>query len=157
MSAHPRSRGEHLWNLSRPPAPPGSSPLARGTYPLPPPPHSSTRLIPARAGNIVTQDAPGRRWAAHPRSRGEHPIIVCSRDSVSGSSPLARGTSKSRRNSVDSVRLIPARAGNIRPPSRAGAPAAAHPRSRGEHYRIMHADKTVGGSSPLARGKSPGW
>ena len=49
-------------------------------------------------------------------------------------------------------RFIPARAGNTLPYRRARAPAAVHPRSRGEHQAQVHEEVREDGSSPLARG-----
>ena len=69
-----------------------------------------------------------------------------------GSSPLARGTPLPLRRRRFRPRLIPARAGNTAPPSRARSLPSAHPRSRGEH-QVPSADYSLGdGSSPLARG-----
>ena len=130
----------------------GSSPLARGT------PRSLflllvvIRLIPARAGNTPDAFLTVTRCAAHPRSRGEHTCVGCGSRRGCGSSPLARGTRACIGLIPVRGRLIPARAGNtaVRPGSRTGA--AAHPRSRGEHYAA--GDDYLGhfGSSPLARG-----
>ena len=70
----------------------GSSPLARGTHQA----HSQIArdrgLIPARAGNTAQVHAKLVLARAHPRSRGEHGDGDCHLVSLSGSSPLARGT-----------------------------------------------------------------
>ena len=50
-TVHPRSRGEHLTTAEQMLPVLGSSPLARGTLPRRWPRSSSTRFIPARAGN----------------------------------------------------------------------------------------------------------
>ena len=74
-AAHPRSRGEHANSLFIFPRPPGSSPLARGTFLGVFSVIIEFRLIPARAGNIMNvQFSPGA-LTAHPRSRGEHPLV----------------------------------------------------------------------------------
>ena len=49
-------------------------------------------------------------------------------------------------------RLIPARAGNTGLMPAARASPTAHPRSRGEHSRIVTLHALATGSSPLARG-----
>ena len=151
-SAHPRSRGEHDMVFTPPKSVSGSSPLARGTFSSRRLALDEVRLIPARAGNIGK--CPGGRhdWPAHPRSRGEHDMVFTPPKSVSGSSPLARGTFSSRRLALDEVRLIPARAGNIGkcPGGRHDWPA--HPRSRGEHRAVVARTTGMAGSSPLARG-----
>ena len=91
-SAHPRSRGEHVFTLPGAAMGIGSSPLARGTYPQRTRTRPRKRLIPARAGNIF-RDGEGRlNMAAHPRSRGEHLIFLPLALGLLGSSPLARGT-----------------------------------------------------------------
>ena len=90
--AHPRSRGEHSQILSNRWLRWGSSPLARGTpRPLVALFHL-VGLIPARAGNTLRGNSKPPLSRAHPRSRGEHitpPVMI---SSLSGSSPLARGT-----------------------------------------------------------------
>ena len=57
MSAHPRSRGEHLNSLSFFLGVSGSSPLARGTHSVYEHYEAHERLIPARAGNTDTPRA----------------------------------------------------------------------------------------------------
>ncbi len=152
VPAHPRSRGEHghlrmvLYRLF------GSSPLARGTCRPPVTKPPLTRLIPARAGNILRVHGDARRGAAHPRSRGEHSMRVTSAVVRRGSSPLARGTYRVSVIAQASKRLIPARAGNIGTDWWALTLTPAHPRSRGEHGNVGVDELRVCGSSPLARG-----
>ena len=152
LSAHPRSRGEHrsmvaVYGLSV-----GSSPLARGTQSVQVIPGGYARLIPARAGN--TSSPQGRRSAvpAHPRSRGEHCPIAENVTCSTGSSPLARGTRGFLPPPALPGRLIPARAGNTKWDTAEIKPAAAHPRSRGEHGTYTVSTEIQSGSSPLARG-----
>ena len=133
-TAHPRSRGEHIIAATLIGRRVGSSPLARGTCRSAPHSLTSTRLIPARAGNMWVISAPVTPFAAHPRSRGEH-------------------RENQRHDSVDG-RLIPARAGNIRCRAASTCGKTAHPRSRGEHYSTSHWLLSFFGSSPLARGTS---
>ena len=71
---------------------------------------------------------------------------------MTGSSPLARGTSRLGTARSAGGRLIPARAGNIRGTPAYLIHAPAHPRSRGEHKNTRAADFYINGSSPLARG-----
>ena len=72
VTAHPRSRGEHLMGNTAFQNRRGSSPLARGTrYGCFTFSHY-TRLIPARAGNTRSANAQSKKSSAHPRSRGEH-------------------------------------------------------------------------------------
>ena len=132
-AAHPRSRGEHPPSAPVAASASGSSPLARGTSSWLPGVPGGTRLIPARAGNIP--EAPRQHPAApaHPRSRGEHTANIQYNRHVTGSSPLARGTSLLTLNRIARARLIPARAGNMVSCGTPQTATTAHPRSRGEH------------------------
>ena len=113
MAAHPRSRGEHPARTAARLISFGSSPLARGTFNAINEATDKGRLIPARAGNIVSASKTGLMPPAHPRSRGEHTFALAVAIYNVGSSPLARGTSKDAIDAISSARLIPARAGNI--------------------------------------------
>ena len=110
----------------------GSSPLARGTQ-LP-------------RGEEV------RGHVAHPRSRGEHLVRGPPFLWVWGSSPLARGTQPRIARHAATFGLIPARAGNTDALGYEPWGVRAHPRSRGEHFRICFLRTSAQGSSPLARG-----
>ena len=72
------------------------------------------RLIPARAGNISAMMECLDSMSAHPRSRGEHHFHAPRSSPSNGSSPLARGTFHAEERERGLIRLIPARAGNIR-------------------------------------------
>ena len=133
LAAHPRSRGEHSRPWDAVQAPAGSSPLARGTSQRRPRRSRQSRLIPARAGNMFVVCGLCGCLPAHPRSRGEHDCTAYRVGFVTGSSPLARGTSTRAENVRRVTRLIPARAGNIAVGDDAPVPVTAHPRSRGEH------------------------
>ena len=153
QAAHPRSRGEHFQRAACCCVSSGSSPLARGTSRFGHLREALSRLIPARAGNMLRYTGTGtpvrliparagnilsardlrNTLAAHPRSRGEHPSVVCEVSVIIGSSPLARGTYPGPCNEAATARLIPARAGNISMRRPCGARLPAHPRSRGEH------------------------
>ena len=154
MAAHPRSRGEHAAATAAKWLKDGSSPLARGTFTGTLEELARERLIPARAGNILTGLSVRTVRAAHPRSRGEHRTDSAHSSSALGSSPLARGTSVYASLDMTSQRLIPARAGNIAARSQPQRPASAHPRSRGEHATKHTSRSPATGSSPLARGTS---
>ena len=88
---HPRSRGVYIRMFVEADDSDGSSPLARGLrgsqvgVPL------RARIIPARAGfTLCGRCLPLRAWD-HPRSRGVYYGIISAPDTLSGSSPLARG------------------------------------------------------------------
>ena len=133
--AHPRSRGEN-------PVPPltgisilGSSPLTRGK------PHRvrlaprGLGLIPAHAGKTPRSErrCPPRR--AHPRSRGENPVLHFTAACRAGSSPLTRGKPRPSANGTRTMGLIPAHAGKTTTLLGTLAASRAHPRSRGENRR----------------------
>ena len=112
MRAHPRSRGEHGLSKAPPRCWTGSSPLARGTHHPGRTQAPRQGLIPARAGNTLQHVNHRSGSRAHPRSRGEH---IDSHDELkylAGSSPLARGTQRTRHGGRYQPGLIPARAGN---------------------------------------------
>ena len=152
LSAHPRSRGEHLALPITAVSSVGSSPLARGTRSSCRSLSVSFRLIPARAGNTAEAGTAIVGWTAHPRSRGEHRRrrLLCAL--ASGSSPLARGTRVHLFLYDLPRRLIPARAGNTFGLGSARPSLPAHPRSRGEHFARGSTRSNHLGSSPLARG-----
>ena len=133
LAAHPRSRGEHYYSPVTYTWPDGSSPLARGTHVVARRRNRRYRLIPARAGNTISTTACSRVTPAHPRSRGEHIPRARVDTTISGSSPLARGTPFTPFILYFFLRLIPARAGNTPVGTVEFVPSEAHPRSRGEH------------------------
>ena len=149
---HPRSRGEYPTGNPGNRSPVGSSPLSRGI--LVPRWRLALRrgIIPALAGNTACLAAGARASADHPRSRGEYSNWFISRLKLRGSSPLSRGILRVLGVRFVQMGIIPALAGNTRPPRIMPRPMRDHPRSRGE-YRVetttSHADT---GSSPLSRG-----
>ena len=152
LAAHPRSRGEHQDARLGYRVNGGSSPLARGTHSRYSARTPRRRLIPARAGNTRRRRSTRRLHSAHPRSRGEHVSVTVWKPRESGSSPLARGTLICRVIRILCVRLIPARAGNTCHVAQNRGTRAAHPRSRGEHFKTSTSRVERSGSSPLARG-----
>ena len=150
--AHPRSRGEHIPDVTPPARVEGSSPLARGTLDNFAGNCLVAGLIPARAGNTPVTARAVQPKRAHPRSRGEHVPLRITKKERMGSSPLARGTPRGFVERSGLVGLIPARAGNTMGLTSSSYAARAHPRSRGEHPRITPRAAASGGSSPLARG-----
>ena len=74
---------------------------------------------------------------------------------ISGSSPLARGLHGDISGAINTIRIIPARAGfTRREPDRIRC-AQDHPRSRGVYYHEIAHETADQGSSPLARGLLP--
>ena len=130
---HPRSRGEHGYQLDKRNENVGSSPLTRGARHWPRRSVPPRRIIPAHAGSTLVYAGREPLSRDHPRSRGEHLVPALRLHTVLGSSPLTRGARLVSRTSNLSGRIIPAHAG-----STVGIPSTRiclrdHPRSRGEH------------------------
>ena len=151
--AHPRSRGENNPISSQRPARSGSSPLTRGKRA----PRASrpveTRLIPAHAGKTQISTPNGPLRGAHPRSRGENPVLHFTAVCSVGSSPLTRGKHLGQGQSHQGRRLIPAHAGKTKALEISLRRCGAHPRSRGENPVRSRRLAATSGSSPLTRGK----
>ena len=151
--AHPRSRGENLFERERYARSMGSSPLTRGKPAVPSHDMAPARLIPAHAGKTPGAEHVGAVVPAHPRSRGENDPTSADLATRFGSSPLTRG--KPVRLLVDPTRtrLIPAHAGKTARRNRPDERGPAHPRSRGENSVSVMTPSMSCGSSPLTRGK----
>ena len=130
---HPRSRGEHERGVLASKCCNGSSPLTRGTRPKGGSDNDKQRFIPAHAGNTSTRTFSAAMSSVHPRSRGEHNRLSFNCGTLSGSSPLTRGTRVNRGTRLNLGRFIPAHAGNTFGSSASSAASSVHPRSRGEH------------------------
>ena len=133
--AHPRSRGENLFDKTHVTSRRGSSPLTRGKLGHPAHAHRPPGLIPAHAGKTSSLSWYHLSQRAHPRSRGENQGLPPPGWPVGGSSPLTRGKPTHH----------DAKAANHR----------AHPRSRGENSCTPALIIIGRGSSPLTRGKLP--
>ena len=91
--------------------------------------------------------------SAHPRSRGENFAGLKGKVSSAGSSPLTRGKHIQESRRLAPPRLIPAHAGKTRGTTVRDRISSAHPRSRGENLGFRGGLESLGGSSPLTRGK----
>ena len=91
---------------------PGSSPLTRGAHEDAALLALAAGLIPAHAGSTGELAVVYRTATAHPRSRGEHSMVVEVIQLVGGSSPLTRGARPIRLCLPLRQRLIPAHAGS---------------------------------------------
>ena len=89
---YPRWRGEHCRQLPTIKPPSGLSPLARGTRIGAAEVATTTRFIPAGAGNTCRSWSTVRSTTVYPRWRGEHPGSLIKNRQSPGLSPLARGT-----------------------------------------------------------------
>ena len=152
---HPRSRGEYL-SPTLPSGPDlGSSPLSRGIPSDAAEASPCHGIIPALAGNTRGAGSGTSRSPDHPRSRGEYCRAEPGGGTLHGSSPLSRGIRYREGDRCPGVRIIPALAGNTRPPSPATTGTRDHPRSRGEYLVGRRGDYRGPGSSPLSRGIPP--
>ena len=132
-AAHPRSRGENLWETLPNGGRRGSSPLTRGKRADDALRLSNPGLIPAHAGKTLRSGSLIGRTTAHPRSRGENHWMPHPIDPSRGSSPLTRGKHFPFTLDDGTRRLIPAHAGKTAPLNLPWGPTGAHPRSRGEN------------------------
>ncbi len=135
---HPRVRGEQAGPSSRPSAPSGPSPRARGAVDAAYRERAHLGTIPACAGSSVVIVDQGQARRDHPRVRGEQPMWVVVSLVRAGPSPRARGAG---------CRASPLR-----------APSGDHPRVRGEQASLQRWTARHAGPSPRARGAaaSPG-
>ncbi len=110
------------------------------------------RIIPALAGNTVSNATRPPVVRDHPRACGEHSLMSVRRLLSQGSSPRLRGTR--RRGPVDAFNrgIIPALAGNTLPSGGHLRRERDHPRACGEHRGRAHGAGHGGGSSPRLRG-----
>ena len=109
---HPRSCGEHQGVLRHTGHLGGSSPLVRGALRDALEHVRARRIIPARAGSTRSRARiRGTSWD-HPRSCGEHSVLVAYVAVADGSSPLVRGALSAMISTFPSIRIIPARAGS---------------------------------------------
>ena len=112
MTVYPRSRGEQIVRVKAACGGDGLSPLARGTGATDSLVTLCTRFIPASAGNSPPIRAYTVTLSVYPRSRGEQSDNSGKFISLTGLSPLARGTGKLLPLDNGILRFIPARAGN---------------------------------------------
>ena len=152
VTVHPRVCGELSAHASFRRHMAGSSPRVRGT------PTSTTRMgsrcrfIPACAGNSRPRRPSRRGRPVHPRVCGELPRERKARGALVGSSPRVRGTRRHADAGPDSLRFIPACAGNSQLPPSKLSTMSVHPRVCGElRARGLRAAAGLG-SSPRVRG-----
>ena len=110
------------------------------------------RFIPARAGNGQRHASAEAADPVHPRACGERLDWPLSSLTYTGSSPHVRGTVLDRHAEQQTVRFIPARAGNGFFPSGIARNDTVHPRACGERDREAQRQPDDTGSSPRVRG-----
>ena len=110
------------------------------------------RFIPAGAGNTLVFVLITRFSTVYPRWRGEHFKLPTGQEIHIGLSPLARGTRALRCIICQTIRFIPAGAGNTPGFGMKSRSGPVYPRWRGEHPLIPCNPGGPHGLSPLARG-----
>ena len=114
MAAHPRTYGEHKASAGAKISERGSSPHIRGTPGWGQKDTMAVRLIPAHTGNTQGMERRAVPYEAHPRTYGEHQLVVVPPHVHVGSSPHIRGTQLLIFIKINVKRLIPAHTGNTR-------------------------------------------
>ena len=153
---HPRIRGEHYSPPRNSTTPCGSSPHTRGARRSARGCPATRRIIPAYAGSTAECSGISGHATDHPRIRGEHTHAAAIEATRPGSSPHTRGALGDWLLQFEHGRIIPAYAGSTRRRSPACAPAADHPRIRGEHVSFLRQVSSEAGSSPHTRGARVG-
>ena len=149
---HPRIRGEHLNRIKQELPSEGSSPHTRGAPQEVSDDTESRGIIPAYAGSTAAQRYLFGAVGDHPRIRGEHIPITDGGRGRDGSSPHTRGAQPLSPSLIIRARIIPAYAGSTTTSPPSSAPAADHPRIRGEHDASGIQGPFDAGSSPHTRG-----
>ena len=113
---------------------------------------STSRFIPARAGNGERSTGCRSSCTVHPRACGERPWTHSPRPARIGSSPRVRGTAVTVPDALAVARFIPARAGNGLGSRDGSQSRAVHPRACGERTPTISSISVSIGSSPRVRG-----
>ena len=132
-SVHPRECGEHFSFRHTFNSVGGSSPRVRGTLPAASARRKCARFIPASAGNTQVPSVRRASQPVHPRECGEHAAHNASLVTLLGSSPRVRGTQQLVNTGGESLRFIPASAGNTQQEQDQEEQNSVHPRECGEH------------------------
>ena len=173
---HPRACGANTNSATIKLFSTGSSPRVRGKHARSCGRIFDFRIIPARAGQTRLFYWLSEIHKDHPRACGANTIKGMFERGVTGSSPRVRGKPVIFANYTATPRIIPARAGQTRPPARpprsaAVIPARAgqtwqsrsypgyrsdHPRACGANLAQVYDPDAEYGSSPRVRGKRSG-
>ena len=130
----------------------GSSPRVRGTARFAPWCPTSTRFIPACAGNRSYLEKVGDGSPVHPRVCGEQVLDSKKAGIANGSSPRVRGTVSRDWYESSETRFIPACAGNRWVVQPNHLDSTVHPRVCGEQLTACGTKEIGAGSSPRVRG-----
>ena len=152
---HPRACGANLVPFSLRLWWFGSSPRVRGKLDDVRLDDAANRIIPARAGHTYFFQSIKAVTPDHPRACGANCRNRYRVEVDSGSSPRVRGKPRRRSRLPVCRRIIPARAGQTRPPSNRWCCESDHPRACGANPGNGSSVAACFGSSPRVRGKQP--
>ncbi len=150
---HPRACGANVMVPSACMLMVGSSPRMRGKRHPPSPCNPVMRIIPAHAGQTVSNSSRTSARSDHPRACGANPALSVMTAAPAGSSPRMRGKLGFGFDSFRQRRIIPAHAGQT---SRTPTPTPTvsdHPRACGANDGDKMPMRVSCGSSPRMRGK----
>ena len=153
---HPRACGANVMVPSACMLMVGSSPRMRGKRHPPSPCNPVMRIIPAHAGQTVSNSSRTSARSDHPRACGANPALSVMTAAPAGSSPRMRGKLGFGFDSFRQRRIIPAHAGQT---SRTPTPTPTvsdHPRACGANAAAGRIRTLRRGSSPRMRGKQGG-
>ena len=128
---HPRACGANVALVVCCHSMSGSSPRMRGKLDDLRDMLSRLRIIPAHAGQTDTRVETVHIPADHPRACGANCCAAYSRCHIAGSSPRMRGKRRHSTLFHESIRIIPAHAGQTHLPCRAYSLCPDHPRACG--------------------------
>ena len=153
---HPRACGANSGLTYLVPSVAGSSPRVRGKRILGSLLRVGCRIIPARAGQTRCRRPVCSRCPDHPRACGANWHTRAVADGLYGSSPRVRGKHVVEADGDSAIGIIPARAGQTRPPHTDWLSRPDHPRACGANYLTALIVFIAIGSSPRVRGKPRG-
>ena len=155
---HPRACGANQQRAGEAQLACGSSPRMRGKRHPPSPCNPVMRIIPAHAGQTVSNSSRTSARSDHPRACGANPALSVMTAAPAGSSPRMRGKLGFGFDSFRQRRIIPAHAGQTsRTPTPTPTPTVSdHPRACGANAAAGRIRTLRRGSSPRMRGKQGG-
>ena len=153
---HPRACGANEVIYERLSQLIGSSPRMRGKPITPVVTPKQQRIIPAHAGQTMACTPFMPKRSDHPRACGANRPGNRTTATRCGSSPRMRGKPDFLRVPLDTLRIIPAHAGQTNHPRGDAKATADHPRACGANCCVFSSRLLCSGSSPRMRGKPVG-
>ena len=150
---HPRACGANVGRVHVHELQCGSSPRMRGKPTACRRSAARMRIIPAHAGQTVSNSSRTSARSDHPRACGANVGRVHVHELQCGSSPRMRGKPTACRRSAARMRIIPAHAGQTVSNSSRTSARSDHPRACGANPALSVMTAAPAGSSPRMRGK----